>query len=89
MRELLPSALPAIAIACGLIVLLLSQKDRLATLLVKFCPQAKTVPGLTPHELFERLYDLRSWCETSGKAEAVKAIDSAILPAIVQGDPKP
>jgi hypothetical protein len=39
--------------------------------------------------LFERLYDLRSWCQTAGKLEAVKAIDSAILPVIVQGDPKP
>jgi hypothetical protein len=89
MREFLPQALPTIAIVCGLIVLLASQKGRLATLLMKFRPQAKTEPGLTPHERFERLFALRAWCETAGKTEAVKAIDSAILPAIVQGDPKP
>lgn len=89
MPELMKSSLPLIAVACGVLLLLASQKDRLMAILAKLRPATKPEPGLTPHELFERLYDLRSWCQTAGKAEAVKAIDSAILPAIVQGDPKP
>jgi hypothetical protein len=89
MPEWLKSSLPLVAIACGAILLLAAQKDRLAAMFKKLRPQAKATPGLTPHERFQRLYDLRSWCETAGKTEAVQAIDSAILPAIVQGEPNP
>ena len=86
MPELLKSSLPLVAIACGAMLLLASQKDRFVAIFKKLRPAAKSEPGLTPHELFERLYDLRSWCESAGKTEAVQAIDSALLPAIVQGD---
>lgn len=87
MPEFINSSLPFVAVACGVLLLLVSQKDRLVMLLKKLRPAAKAEPSLTPHELFERLYDLRSWCQTAGKTEAVKAIDSTLLPAIVQGDP--
>jgi hypothetical protein len=86
MPEYLQSSLPYAAIACGILLLLVGQRGRLATMLRKIQPTAKSEPSLTPHERFERLYDLRSWCQAAGKLDAVKAIDSVLLPAIVQGD---
>jgi hypothetical protein len=70
-------------------LLLASQKDRLVAMFKRLCPKAKATPGLTPHERFQRLFDRWSWCKTAGKTETVKAIDSAILSAIVQGEPNP
>jgi hypothetical protein len=89
MPEYLHSSLPYAAVTCGALLLIFSQRDRLLAILKRLRPQAQATPGLTPHERFERLYDLRSWCESAGKGEAVKAIDGVLLPAIVQGDPKP
>jgi hypothetical protein len=87
--EWIQSWLPTIGIACGTLLLAIGQRDRLTALVAKLRPAAKPQPSLTAHELFARLYDLRSWCESAGKTEAVKAIDAALLPAIVQGEPKP
>jgi hypothetical protein len=47
-------------------------------------PDSEPAVGLTPSQRFERFYELRTWCESAGQAGAVKALDSVVLPAIVQ-----
>jgi hypothetical protein len=90
--EQLQPYLPLAAIVGGVLVILWGEKDRLTTVLGQFRPAAKAEPVLGPHDLFERLYDLRTWCEATGRTEAVKALDENVLPAIVRGvdgGPKP
>jgi len=84
MLDLLPLSMPTVAIAGGVLLLLWSQSGRVVGLLAKLRPVTKTEADLTPHELFERLYALRTWCETAGQADAVKALDASVLPAIVR-----
>lgn len=84
MLNQLPLSLPTVAIAGGVLLLLWSQSGRFFALLAKLRPAPKTEAELTPHELFERLYALRTWCESAGQAEAVKALDTSVLPAIVR-----
>ena len=67
MLDLLPLSIPTLAIAGGVLLLLWSQSGRFFGLLAKLRPAPKTEADLTPHELFERLYALRTWCE-SGRA---------------------
>jgi len=85
--EQVSSYLPIAAIASGLLLLLASQKDRIVAFVAKFRPatKVKAEPTLSPAERFERFYALRTWCETAGQTNAVKALDSVVLPAIVQG----
>lgn len=78
-------SIPMLAIAGGVLLLLWSQKDRFTALLGKLRKAPKTESDLTPHELFERLYAVRAWCQATGKIEAVTALDSNVLPAIVRG----
>jgi hypothetical protein len=89
MLDQLPLSLPTVAIAGGVLLLLWSQGGRFVGLLAKLRSAPKTEADLTPHELFERLYALRTWCETVGQAEAVKALDTSVLPAIVRGTAAP
>ena len=84
MLDQLPLSLPTVAIAGGVLLLLWSQSGRFVGLLAKLRPAPKTEADLTPHELFERLYALRTWCESAGQADAVKALDGSVLPAIVR-----
>ena len=85
MLDQLQPYLPMAAIVGGVMIILWGERDRLTTLLGKLRPAAKAEPVLGPHELFERLYDLRTWCEAAGRTEAVKALDESVLPAIVRG----
>jgi len=77
-------SIPMLAIAGGVLLLLWSQMDRFTSLLGKLRPTPKTDADLTPHELFERFYAMRAWCEATGQTEAVSALDSIVLPAIVR-----
>jgi hypothetical protein len=86
MLNLLPLSVPTLAIVGGVLLLLWSQKDRFTALLGKLRPAPKAEINLTPHELFDRLYALRAWCEAVGQTEAVGALDSSVLPAIVRGN---
>lgn len=86
--EPVQSYLPLVLIVAGGAVLLWNQKGRITALLARLRPAAKAEPVLTPAERFDRFCALRQWCEATGQAEAVKALDSVILPAIVQGGPK-
>jgi hypothetical protein len=86
MLELVQPYLPIGAIAAGALALIWGQRDRLVSLAGKFRPAAPIDSGLTPHDLFERLYDLRTWCVAAGQSEAVKALDTSVLPAIVRRD---
>ena len=76
---------PLVLVAGGALLLLLGQKDRIVGLLARLRPARRTTGDLTPSERFDRLYALRTWCEQAGQLDAVKALDSAVLPAIVQG----
>jgi hypothetical protein len=87
--ELLQSYLPYAAIAAGVVVLLWAQRDRLGGLLAWLWPASKSDPGMAPSERFATFYALRTWCQEAGHQEAVKALDGQVLPAIVQGGPKP
>lgn len=85
MLELLASNWTTIApLAAGVLVLLFSERERLAGWLGKLRPAAtQRITGLAPGERFDRFYALRVWCEDTGHAEAVKALDGRVLPAIV------
>ena len=85
----LASNWPALAAIAGAAVLAWGQKDRLLALLPAGQASPPTGVALSPHELFSRLYDLRSACEASGHVEAVKALDDAVLPAIVRPGKSP
>ena len=86
MLDQLQPYLPLTAIVGGILIILWGEKDRLITLLSKLRPTAKAEPSLGPHDLFARLYDLRTWCEAAGHTDAVKALDEGVLPAIVRGN---
>jgi hypothetical protein len=86
--------LPWAAVIAGVLLLAWSQKDRLAGWLARLRRAAKpdpaTVPAMGPAERFTTLYALRTWCHEAGHQEAVKALDTHVLPAIIQeGGPKP
>jgi len=85
MPDLFSLPFSTVAIAGGVLLLLWSQSGRFVGLLAKLRPASKTDGDLTPHELFERLYAVRAWCQAAGQTEAVKALDSSVLPAIVGG----
>jgi hypothetical protein len=84
--------IPLAAIAAGGLLLLWGQRDGIASLWRKTQsqpasqpespPQAE--PEMPPAERFERFFALRMWCEQAGQAEAVKALDGVVLPAIVK-----
>jgi hypothetical protein len=94
--EQLQTYLPWVAVIAGLLVLLWGQRDRLAGWLARLWPKPKidsaTAPAtnttMGPAERFITLYALRTWCQEAGHQEAVKALDSQVLPVIIQGGPK-
>lgn len=85
MLELVQPYLPIVAVAGGVLVLVWGQRDRVVALFRRLRPAAPARSGLGPNDLFQRLHDLRSWCEAAGHAEAVRALDTSVLPAIVRG----
>jgi len=74
--------LPWLAVAAGVLVLLWGQRARIGGWLAALRPGV--TERLAPSERFERFYALRSWCQESGHAEAVRALDERVLPAIVR-----
>ena len=84
MPETLTHYLPWAAIVVGLVVLAWGQKDRLAGLFARPSPAPGPAGTLSPSERFEKFIALRAWCEEAGQAEAVKSLDSVVLPALVQ-----
>ena len=82
--EQLTSHWPALAIAGGMLLGLLSQRTRIASLASGLVTPATSKAQMTPDERFATLYALRTWCEAAGHAEAVQAIDSHVLPTIVR-----
>ncbi len=91
--EQLQSYLPWAAVIAGVLLLAWGQKDRLAGWLARLRPTPKpdsaAKPVMEPAERFATLYALRTWCQEAGHQEAVKALDTQVLPAILQGGPKP
>jgi hypothetical protein len=77
--------IPVAAVVGGLLLVLWSERGRLQSLLPSERTPAPTATGLTPADRFAKFYALRNWCEQAGAAEAVKALDGVVLPAIVQG----
>ena len=77
--------LPGLAIAAGTLVLLWGQRDRLKSLFSGTQTATKVEPEMPPAERFATLYALRCWCQAAGHAEAVRAIDTQVLPTIVRG----
>lgn len=82
---------PWIILALGLLLLAWSERSRIAPLVSHFIPSGLSVPPapeaaalLLPAERFDCLYRLRTWCAHHGADAAVKAIDDAVLPAIVR-----
>ena len=73
---------PAFAIAAG--VLLLAWNRGGASLKSWLARRATAQQDLGPQERFARFYDLRQWCESAGQTEAIAALDSSVLPAIVR-----
>ena len=82
--QLMPYA-PAAAIVAGVLMLLWSGRDRLKSLVAGLRPAPKAEPEMSPTERFATFYALRTWCDESGQAGAVKALDGHVLPAIVAG----
>ncbi|NLX54406.1 MAG: hypothetical protein GXY58_04775 [Planctomycetaceae bacterium] len=82
--QLMPYA-PAAAIVAGVLMLLWGQRDRLKSAVTNLRPAQTEDPEMSPADRFNTFYALRSWCEASGQAGAVKALDSQVLPAIVAG----
>jgi len=82
--QLVPYA-PAAAIAAGVLMLLWGGRDRLKSLLAGLRRAPKVEAEMSPADRFATFYALRSWCDASGQAVAVKALDSQVLPAIVAG----
>lgn len=76
----------AIAIVGGVLLLLWGQVGRAGqwwtTLLSLLRP---ATPDLSPHEVFNTLYTLRAWCERAGQQDAVTALETVVLPAIIRG----
>ncbi len=77
--------IPVAAVVGGLLLVLWSERERIQALLARDRVPAPTEKGLTPADRFAKYYALRKWCEQAGAAEAVKAMDGVVLPAIVQG----
>jgi hypothetical protein len=77
--------LPVAAVVFGMALVAWSERERIQSLLARDRAPVPTETGLTPADRFAKFYALRNWCEQSGAAEAVKAMDSVVLPAIVQG----
>jgi polyferredoxin len=76
---------PVAAVVVGLALVAWSERERIQSLLTRDRAPLPTETGLTPADRFAKFYALRNWCEQAGAAEAVKAMDSVVLPAIVQG----
>jgi hypothetical protein len=77
--------IPVAAVVGGLLLVLWSERERIQALLARERVTVPTETGLTPSDRFAKFYALRNWCEQAGAAEAVKALDGVVLPAIVQG----
>ena len=77
--------LPVAAVVIGMALVGWSERARIQSWLPDAAPAKQTGSPLTPADRFDKFYALRNWCEQAGAAEAVKAMDSAVLPAIVQG----
>ena len=77
--------LPMTAIAAGVLLLLWGQRDRLKPLIDGLRSAPKDDPEMSPADRFATFHALRTWCEEAGQAEAVKALDGQVLPAIVHG----
>ncbi len=75
--------LPMLAIAAGVLLLLFGQRDRLKSVVAGWWP-AKTTTTMQPAERFAMFYALRTWCEAAGHAQAVRALDTQVLPTIVR-----
>jgi hypothetical protein len=88
MLEQLHLSWPIVLSVAGALVIAWGQKDQIVGLLSKLHPTQSASAELSPADRFDRLYALRAWCESVGNVEAVKALDSVVLPAIVQGGPK-
>ena len=88
LEQLLPYG-PVLAIVAGVVLVLWNERGRIRSWVGNAQAPARTDTGLTPAARFDRFYALRNWCERSGAAEAVKALDGVVLPAIVQGGGKP
>lgn len=69
--------LPVAALVVGIVLLAWSQRSRLA---------GWSEPEPTADRRFAMFMALRRWCERAGHAEAVKALDGRVLPALVQGE---
>ena len=78
----LPLSWPVLAIVAG--VLLLAWNRGGASLKSWLARRATAQQDLGPQERFARFYDLRQWCESAGQTEAIAALDSSVLPAIVR-----
>ena len=77
--------IPVAAVVVGLLLVLWSERERIQSLLARDHAPVPTETGLTPADRFAKFYALRNWCEQAGAAEAVKALDGVVLPAIVHG----
>lgn len=77
--------IPVAAVVGGLLLVLWSERERIQSLLARDHAPVPTETSLTPADRFDKFYALRNWCEQAGAAEAVKALDGVVLPAIVQG----
>jgi hypothetical protein len=84
LEQLLPYV-PVLAIVAGVVLVLWNERARIVSAIRAHRPTVNTESGLTPAERFDRFYALRNWCEQASAAEAVKALDGVVLPAIVKG----
>jgi len=76
--------LPAAAVVAGLLLLLWGQRDRLLAAVAWLWPAPKPETSMSPADRFKTFYALRTWCQGAGHAEAVEALDAAVLPAIIR-----
>ena len=84
MPEQLATHLPLAALVAGALVLAWGQRDSLAGLLTQLRPAPAPAPQASPAERLEKFLALRDWCEQAGHTEAVQALDSTVLPALVR-----
>ena len=83
MPDLSSLSWPVIAIAAGVLLLLWNWGGGVWSWFSKRAPLPQ---DLGPHELFARFYDVRQWCEFAGQTDAITALDTAVLPAIVRNN---
>ena len=83
------SYVPAVVIVLGVLLVAWSERARIQAAVRGNDAPAQPQSGLTPAERFDKFYALRNWCEQANAAEAVKALDGVVLPAIVQGGGQP